>query len=226
MQALLSSKSLDPYNVGFVLDEGLASGEWYLIASTNTPKFAPKPLRYQSTSGKNHTPALQWLKGTPRDPTWSQKPPKISLRYDLFPRAYLIKEPVVRPQTFLTNTSLASGHPILKTYAKVSNWWPQACRGPLPNYLGNTPIFISVHFRCSIASYFRIQNLWFAFIECPGDDSGVIPVYYGERAIWQLEVRCPGNPGHGSRFIENNAAGKLLTTVFHIWPAEWCIKEQ
>lgn len=42
-----------------------------------------------------------------------------------------------------------------------------------------------------------------------GDDSGVIPVYYGERAIWQLEVRCPGNPGHGSRFIENNAAEKF-----------------
>ena len=43
-----------------------------------------------------------------------------------------------------------------------------------------------------------------------GDDSGVIPVYYGERAIWQFEIRCPGNPGHGSRFIENNAAGESL----------------
>jgi len=42
-----------------------------------------------------------------------------------------------------------------------------------------------------------------------GDDSGVIPVYYGERAIWQFEIRCTGNPGHGSRFIENNAAEKF-----------------
>lgn len=42
-----------------------------------------------------------------------------------------------------------------------------------------------------------------------GDASGVIPVYYGERAIWQFEIRCPGNPGHGSRFIENNAAEKF-----------------
>ena len=41
-----------------------------------------------------------------------------------------------------------------------------------------------------------------------GEATDVIPVYYAERAIWQFEVVCPGDPGHGSRFIENNAGGK------------------
>jgi len=42
-----------------------------------------------------------------------------------------------------------------------------------------------------------------------GEDTDVIPVYYAERAIWQFEVKCPGDPGHGSRFIENNAGEKF-----------------
>lgn len=42
-----------------------------------------------------------------------------------------------------------------------------------------------------------------------GEDTDVIPVYYGERAIWQFDVKCPGDPGHGSRFIENNAGEKF-----------------
>jgi len=42
-----------------------------------------------------------------------------------------------------------------------------------------------------------------------GEDTDVIPVYYAERAIWQFDVKCPGKPGHGSRFIEDNAAEKF-----------------
>ena len=26
-----------------------------------------------------------------------------------------------------------------------------------------------------------------------------------------VKVRCPGNPGHGSRFIENNAGEKVVS---------------
>ena len=28
-----------------------------------------------------------------------------------------------------------------------------------------------------------------------------------------IHVSCPGNPGHGSRFIENNAAEKLVSVT-------------
>ena len=28
-----------------------------------------------------------------------------------------------------------------------------------------------------------------------------------------VQVRCPGNPGHGSRFIENNAGEKVVSSL-------------
>ncbi|CAH2312605.1 aminoacylase-1 [Pelobates cultripes] len=34
-------------------------------------------------------------------------------------------------------------------------------------------------------------------------------VFYGEKCPWWITVHCPGDPGHGSRFIENSAASKL-----------------
>uniref|UniRef100_A0AAY4A2G3 N-acyl-aliphatic-L-amino acid amidohydrolase n=1 Tax=Denticeps clupeoides TaxID=299321 RepID=A0AAY4A2G3_9TELE len=38
-------------------------------------------------------------------------------------------------------------------------------------------------------------------------------VFYGERNPWWLTVRCPGSPGHGSRFVENTAAEKLRSVI-------------
>ncbi|XP_072136836.1 aminoacylase-1B-like isoform X2 [Mobula birostris] len=40
----------------------------------------------------------------------------------------------------------------------------------------------------------------------PGD---AFTAFYGERISWWVTVRCPGSPGHGSRFIENTAGEKL-----------------
>uniref|UniRef100_A0A3P9MWA2 N-acyl-aliphatic-L-amino acid amidohydrolase n=1 Tax=Poecilia reticulata TaxID=8081 RepID=A0A3P9MWA2_POERE len=38
-------------------------------------------------------------------------------------------------------------------------------------------------------------------------------VFYGERNPWWITVRCPGSPGHGSRFVENTAAEKLRQVI-------------
>uniref|UniRef100_A0A671SSI1 N-acyl-aliphatic-L-amino acid amidohydrolase n=1 Tax=Sinocyclocheilus anshuiensis TaxID=1608454 RepID=A0A671SSI1_9TELE len=38
-------------------------------------------------------------------------------------------------------------------------------------------------------------------------------VFYGERNPWWITVRCPGSPGHGSRFVENTAAEKLRRVI-------------
>lgn len=38
-------------------------------------------------------------------------------------------------------------------------------------------------------------------------------VFYGERHMWWCQVKCEGNPGHGSRFIENTAAEKLRHVI-------------
>uniref|UniRef100_A0A4W4E2P4 N-acyl-aliphatic-L-amino acid amidohydrolase n=1 Tax=Electrophorus electricus TaxID=8005 RepID=A0A4W4E2P4_ELEEL len=38
-------------------------------------------------------------------------------------------------------------------------------------------------------------------------------VFYGERNPWWVTIRCPGSPGHGSRFVENTAAEKLRRVI-------------
>ncbi len=36
-------------------------------------------------------------------------------------------------------------------------------------------------------------------------------LFYGERVQWWITVKFTGNTGHGSRFIENTAAEKLVS---------------
>ncbi|KAM4722397.1 aminoacylase-1-like [Rhinophrynus dorsalis] len=38
-------------------------------------------------------------------------------------------------------------------------------------------------------------------------------VFYGEKCPWWITVHCGGDPGHGSRFIENTAASKLHSII-------------
>lgn len=38
-------------------------------------------------------------------------------------------------------------------------------------------------------------------------------VFYGEKCVWWITVHCNGDPGHGSRFIENTAAAKLHSVI-------------
>lgn len=56
-------------------------------------------------------------------------------------------------------------------------------------------------------------NVGFALDEGLASAKEHFMVYYGERASWWIEVTCPGNPGHGSMFIENNAGEKLRRVI-------------
>jgi len=56
---------------------------------------------------------------------------------------------------------------------------------------------------------FQKLNVGFALDEGLASPTDDFMIYYGERCPWWVEVTCSGNPGHGSMFIENNAAEKL-----------------
>ncbi|XP_038054097.1 aminoacylase-1-like [Patiria miniata] len=61
-------------------------------------------------------------------------------------------------------------------------------------------------------SFLRL-NMGFGLDEGLANPTNKFTVYNGERAQWWLEVKCEGNPGHGSRFIENTAAEKLQKVI-------------
>ncbi|CAI7988732.1 Aminoacylase-1 [Geodia barretti] len=56
---------------------------------------------------------------------------------------------------------------------------------------------------------FKKMNVAFALDEGLANPTEAMSVYYGERSAHWIEVTCPGNPGHGSRFIENTAVEKV-----------------
>lgn len=56
---------------------------------------------------------------------------------------------------------------------------------------------------------FRKMNIAFALDEGLANPTEAMSVYYGERSAHWIEVTCPGNPGHGSRFIDNTAVEKV-----------------
>ncbi|XP_062923825.1 aminoacylase-1B-like [Mobula hypostoma] len=56
---------------------------------------------------------------------------------------------------------------------------------------------------------FRALNIGFALDEGLANPGDAFTAFYGERNLWWVTVRCPGSPGHGSRFIENTAGEKL-----------------
>jgi len=56
---------------------------------------------------------------------------------------------------------------------------------------------------------FKQLNIAFALDEGVASEDDVYNVYYAERVKWWLQARCVGNPGHGSKFIENTAAEKM-----------------
>uniref|UniRef100_A0AAX7V4V5 N-acyl-aliphatic-L-amino acid amidohydrolase n=1 Tax=Astatotilapia calliptera TaxID=8154 RepID=A0AAX7V4V5_ASTCA len=57
---------------------------------------------------------------------------------------------------------------------------------------------------------FHKLNIGFALDEGLANPTDAFTVFYGERNPWWITVHCPGSPGHGSRFVENTAAEKLL----------------
>ena len=60
-----------------------------------------------------------------------------------------------------------------------------------------------------VSKEFKILNIGFALDEGLASPDNTIPLFYGQRSAFQIEFKCTGNPGHGSRFIENTAAEKV-----------------
>lgn len=60
---------------------------------------------------------------------------------------------------------------------------------------------------------FQKLNMGFALDEGLANPTNAYTVFYGERNPWWITVRCPGSPGHGSRFVENTAAEKLRRVI-------------
>ncbi|KAG8436114.1 hypothetical protein GDO86_007284 [Hymenochirus boettgeri] len=56
---------------------------------------------------------------------------------------------------------------------------------------------------------FQALNPGITLDEGLANPSEEFSVFYGEKCPWWITVHCVGDPGHGSRFIENTAASKL-----------------
>ncbi|XP_065058697.1 aminoacylase-1-like [Rhopilema esculentum] len=63
---------------------------------------------------------------------------------------------------------------------------------------------------------FKDMNVGFGLDEGLANPTEEFKVYYGQRSTWWLKITCPGNPGHGSRFIENIAVEKVQKIVNQI----------
>jgi len=55
---------------------------------------------------------------------------------------------------------------------------------------------------------FQKMNVGFGLDEGLASPTGEVDVYYAERNEYWFEIHVPGDPGHGSRFVENTAAEK------------------
>lgn len=60
---------------------------------------------------------------------------------------------------------------------------------------------------------FSSRHLFCIFLASEDD---TYKVFYGERVPWWVKVTCGGSPGHGSKFIENTAAEKMVRFIFEI----------
>ncbi|XP_022177270.1 aminoacylase-1-like isoform X1 [Myzus persicae] len=71
---------------------------------------------------------------------------------------------------------------------------------------------------------FRSLNIGFTLDEGLASIDDVIPLYYGERTIWQFYIRSTGTPGHASLLHDNTAAEKLMYVVNKI--LDWRTEEK
>jgi aminoacylase len=60
---------------------------------------------------------------------------------------------------------------------------------------------------------FKEMNVGFALDESHASDTEEYVIHYGERCTWWLKVICSGQPGHGSRFIDDSAGEKFNTII-------------
>jgi len=60
---------------------------------------------------------------------------------------------------------------------------------------------------------FKRMNVGFSLDEGLAGPEDEIPLYFGERNVFWVKITCPGNPGHGSRFLENTAGEKAQKVI-------------
>ncbi|XP_058797117.1 aminoacylase-1 [Phymastichus coffea] len=60
---------------------------------------------------------------------------------------------------------------------------------------------------------FKELNVGFALDEGVANPTENYYMFYGERSIWQVEVHCPGNPGHGSMLLDNTPGEKVRIII-------------
>lgn len=60
---------------------------------------------------------------------------------------------------------------------------------------------------------FKALNVGFALDEGYANPTEKFSLFYGERTVWWVLVRCPGQPGHGSQFLSNTAGEKLQKVI-------------
>ncbi|GBP34800.1 Aminoacylase-1 [Eumeta japonica] len=56
---------------------------------------------------------------------------------------------------------------------------------------------------------YRNLNVGFSLDEGMASPTDEYLVFYGERSIWELDIRCPGTSGHGSLILPNTAGEKI-----------------
>lgn len=62
-------------------------------------------------------------------------------------------------------------------------------------------------------SQFKAMNAGFVLDEGLAHPENKYSIFYGERYAWWCEVKCKGNTGHASQFIENTAAEKIRRVI-------------
>merc|ERR1711892_1633441 len=60
---------------------------------------------------------------------------------------------------------------------------------------------------------FKVLNIGFSLDEGLAGPDDEFPMYYGERNVFWVRIICHGNPGHGSRFLENTAGEKAQYVI-------------
>ncbi|KAM3843657.1 aminoacylase-1 isoform 2-T3 [Vipera latastei] len=57
------------------------------------------------------------------------------------------------------------------------------------------------------------RTIHMSFVPGLANPTDTFTVFYGEKCPWWIKVKVQGNPGHGSRFIENTAAEKMHRVI-------------
>ncbi|XP_045604702.1 aminoacylase-1 [Procambarus clarkii] len=60
---------------------------------------------------------------------------------------------------------------------------------------------------------FKKMNVGFGLDEGYANPTENFTVFYGERGVWWMKIKCPGQPGHGSQFLPNTAGAKLKKVI-------------